>query len=205
MSLDAVRAASRVVGRRTTLRCLAIGVGASLLAACKGKSKGVGKHSGTGHGTSRRNGGFGSPSPTSTVAGRAFAAFVRGKWRVTSTMPGASGKSYTYTVTVGDGTWNMDSGGGAGAKGAWALQGGRLALRVPERLSESGELHDAAAENVPATVGDSVSLGLPWQPPGESGTGSGQRLEVDYNKQAGVRIRHFDASGSMTVHQCARV
>ncbi|AYN40807.1 hypothetical protein D9753_20125 [Streptomyces dangxiongensis] len=86
MGLDSVRAASRVVGRRTTLRYLAAGVGASLLAACKGNGTG-----------------------------------------------GSSGES-----------------------------------------------------------------------PGESDTGSGERLEVEYTKQAGVRIRHTETSGSMTVHHCVR-
>ncbi|MFI9806401.1 hypothetical protein ACIHEJ_18955 [Streptomyces sp. NPDC052301] len=192
MSIDAVRAASRVVGRRTTLRYLAVGVGASLLAACKGKSGSDGST------------GSGGPSATAGVTGKAFAAFVRGSWKVTSQPPGASAEAYTYTVTIGDGTWAMEA-GGRSPKGTWSLQGGRLALRVPERLDpDSEEMDDAAAENVPATVGDSVSVGLPWQPPGTSGTGSGERLEADYTKQAGLRIRHFDANGSMTTHHCVR-
>ncbi|MFJ9867447.1 hypothetical protein [Streptomyces sp. NPDC101165] len=194
MSMDAVRAASQMVGRRTTLRYLAIGVGASLLAACKGNDK-----------AADDNKGGDNSSGVSGVTGRAFASFVHGSWKVTSQSPGASGETHTYSAIVDDGVFTLDFGGGKTAKGTWSLQGGRLALRAPERLGDdSGELHDAAAENVPATVGDTVSVGLPWQPPGESGTGSGQRLEVDYNKKAGVRIRHFDASGSMTIHQCIR-
>lgn len=140
---------------------------------------------------------------TPGVTGKAFAAFVRGSWKVTSEMPG--GDTFSYTMTVDDGVWTMDAGGGRTTKGTWSLQNGRLALRVPERLGDSdSELEDAAAENVPASVGDSVSLGLPWQPPGEPDTGSGERLEVDYNRKAGVRIRHTEPSGSMTVHHCVR-
>ncbi|MFF5534113.1 hypothetical protein ACFY71_16745 [Streptomyces cinerochromogenes] len=200
MSLDAVRAASRLVGRRTTLRYLAIGVGASLLAACKGNGddKGHGRTKGTGG----QDGD--APSGTTGVTGRAFAAFVRGSWKVTSQPPGASAEAYTFTLTVGDGTWTMDA-GGRSPKGTWALQDGRLVLRMPERLDpDSSDTDEAAASNVPGTVGDSVSVMLPWQPPGASGTASGERLEVDYNEKAGVRVRHVDAHGSMTVHHCVR-
>ncbi|MEU6593772.1 hypothetical protein ABZ923_31925 [Streptomyces sp. NPDC046881] len=199
MGLDSMRAVSQVVGRRTTLRYLAVGVGASLLAACKGNDDGK---RGTG-GRTEGEGGSGGASPAPGVTGKAFAAFVRGSWKVTSEMPG--GDTYTYTVTVADGVWTMDLGGGRSAKGTWALSNGRLALQVPEKLGETdSDLQAAGAENVPASVGDSVSLGLPWQPPGASGTGSGERLEVEYNKKAGMRIRHTEQSGSMTVHHCVR-
>ncbi|QTD99148.1 hypothetical protein S1361_17490 [Streptomyces cyanogenus] len=197
MGLDSVRAVSQVVGRRTTLRYLAVGVGASLLAACKGNDDGKG-------GTTEGEGGSGGTSPAPGVTGKAFAAFVRGSWKVTSEMPG--GDTYTYSVTVTDGVWTMDLGEGKSAKGTWALGNGRLALQVPERLGDTGaDLQNAGAENVPASVGDSVSLGLPWQPPGASGTGAGERLEVEYDKKAGMRIRHTEQSGSMTVHHCVRV
>ncbi|UFR03933.1 hypothetical protein KBP30_23385 [Streptomyces sp. Go40/10] len=202
MSLDGVRAASRLVGRRTTLRYLAIGVGASLLAACTGNG-----NDDQGHGKAKGGGSKdgGSPSGATGVTGRAFAAFVRGSWKVTSQPPGASAEPFTFTITIGDGTWAMDA-EGRSPKGTWALQDGRLALRLPERLDpDSSDTEEAAAANVPATVGDSVSLMLPWQPPGGSGTASGERLDVEYTKQAGLRIRHFDAHGSMTVHHCVRV
>jgi hypothetical protein len=190
-----------VVGRRTTLRYLAVGVGASLLAACKGNDDGNRKSEGSGNGGGKD--GSGGTPVTPGVTGRAFAAFVRGSWKVTSEMPG--GDTFTYTMTVDDGVWTMDAGGGRSTKGTWSLQNGRLALRVPERLGDAdSDPEDAAAENVPASVGDSVSLGLPWQPPGASGTGSGERLEVEYNKKAGLRIRHTEPSGSMTVHHCVR-
>ncbi|GHI06981.1 hypothetical protein Scel_53020 [Streptomyces cellostaticus] len=80
-----------------------------------------------------------------------------------------------------------------------------MALRAPEHMGDSsGELADAAAENVPSKVGDSVSRLLPWQPPGLTGSDSGQQLDVNYTKKSGVlRIRHMEASG-MTVHTCTR-
>ena len=195
MSLDAVRTVTRVVGRRTSLRYLAVGVGASLLAACKGSGETKGNGSG--------GEGGGGNSGTNGVASKALTAFVRGSWKITTDT--TDGKTVAYSATVDDGTWTLDFGGGKTQKGTWALQGGRLGLRVPEHLgSDSSELADAAAENVPATVGDSVSLLLPWQPPGLSGTGDGQRLDVNYTKKSGVlRIRHIEASG-MTVHTCTK-
>ena len=201
-----VRAVSRAVGRRTTLRYLAIGVGASLLAACKGNDKGNDKgKGGADDGSSGGGGGQASPTVTTGPTGRALAAFVRGKWKITSEMPGR--ETFTYAATVDDGVWTLDFGGGKTSNGTWALQGGRLALKVPEDLgsADSDELTDAAAENVPASVGDSASLFLPWQPPGHPDTSDGQRLDVNYSGKGGVlRIRHIEASGSMTVHTCAR-
>ncbi|MEV5311186.1 lipocalin family protein [Streptomyces sp. NPDC052610] len=222
MSLDVLRAMSRMVGRRTALRYLAVGVGASLLAACKGdgdkKSGGGTKNDGgtTGGdgqdgGGGQGGGGTGSGSGgTKGVAGNTLAAFVRGTWKITTET--TDGETFSYSATVRDGAWTLDFGGGKAEQGTWALQGGRLVLGVSddfgsgEGAGEPGEPTDeAAAENVPATVGDSVSLFLPWQPPGMPGTGDGQQLDVNYTKQSGVlRIRHIEPSG-MTVHTCTRV
>jgi hypothetical protein len=219
MSLDALRAMSRMVGRRTALRYLAVGVGASLLAACKGdgerKSGGGAKDDGEttggdGQGGSGSGGSSGTGSGnggTKGVAGNTLAAFVRGSWKITTET--TDGESFSYSATVEDGAWTLDFGGGTAEQGTWALRGGRLVLGVSERFGRgegAGEPTDeAAAENVPATVGDSVSLFLPWQPPGMPGTGDGQQLDVNYAKQTGVlRIRHIEPSG-MTVHTCTRV
>jgi hypothetical protein len=203
MNMRDIRAVTRVVGRRTTLRYLAIGVGASLLAACGQKDDNNGAKGGSASGGGGGTPSASSPSASPGVTGRAFAAFVNGAWKVRSETAG--GDSGTYTVTVSDGIWNLNWGGGDTWRGTWAMQGGRLALRVPESKSAPEELADAAADNVPASVGDSVSLLLPWQPPGESDTSGGQRLDVNYTGKSGVlRIRHFDRSGSMTVHTCTR-
>ncbi|MET8244026.1 hypothetical protein ABZV31_06080 [Streptomyces sp. NPDC005202] len=119
------------------------------------------------------------------MTGRAFAAFVRGKWKVESET--TNGETGTYAVTVADGVWTLDWGGGGNTwGGTWATQGGRLALRVPESKSSPEELTDAAAENVPASVGDSVSLFLPWQPPGQADTSDGQRLDANYTSKGGA-------------------
>ncbi|MGW1889095.1 hypothetical protein ACWCP6_02390 [Streptomyces sp. NPDC002004] len=183
------RAVARVVGRRTALRCLAAGVGASLLAACAGKGGGE-----------KGEGGEGAASgPT----GKAFAAFVRGTWRVDSTS--TRGEKATGIAVVEDGTWSMTYAGLDSMRGTWSLRGGRLALRAPESPRDPEDLADAAATQVPATVGDSVSVVLPWQPPGAPGAGDGQKLDVAYNAKEGVlRIRHIEASGSMTIHSCTR-
>ncbi|OQR61681.1 hypothetical protein B6E66_23235, partial [Streptomyces maremycinicus] len=129
MSVRDIRAAARAVGRRTALRYLAIGVGASLLAACKaGNSEQEDSRD-------QIDGG------TSGPAGKAFAAFVRGKWNVESTSVG--GEKGTYTVTVDDGVWTIDWPGQDPWRGTWALQGGRLALQVPESPSSPDDLTDA--------------------------------------------------------------
>jgi hypothetical protein len=206
VNMSDVRAVTRVVGRRTTLRYLAIGVGASLLAACRGKDDKNGAKGGGGGSSSGGGGGTPStsgPSASPGVTGRAFAAFVTGTWKVRSETAG--GDSGTLTATVSDGVWNLNWGGGETWRGTWAMRGGRLGLRVPESKSDPEELTDAAADNVPASVGDSVSLLLPWQPPGQSDTSGGERLDVNYTGKSGVlRIRHFDRSGSVTVHTCTR-
>ncbi|MGW2492206.1 hypothetical protein ACWCV9_34025 [Streptomyces sp. NPDC001606] len=202
MSIQAWRAASRLVGRRTALRLLAVGVGGSVLAACKSSTSHSG---GKGKKTSKTKWGShhthtSSPSPASGVTGRAFASFVRGTWKVTTQAPHES--PFSYTMTIADGTWALNGHGGS-EKGTWTLQGGRLQIGVPKDMGGTAG-PTAAAENVPARVADSVSLSLPWQPPGESGTASGQRLDVQYTRQSGLRIRHFDAGGSMTVHHAVR-
>ncbi|MEW9556414.1 hypothetical protein [Nonomuraea sp. NPDC050783] len=61
----------------------------------------------------------------------AFAAFIRGKWKIESTTPGAD--TGTGTATIDDGTWFIDWSGQDTWSGTWSLQGDRLALRVPER------------------------------------------------------------------------
>jgi hypothetical protein len=210
VSFEALRAASRLVGRRTALRCLAVGVGASLLAACKGGDESKpGKRDGgsdaAGGGGDHGTGGSGGTG-TGGVAAQSFAAFVRGSWKITS--ESTNEERFTYTATVGDGVWTLDFGQGATERGTWALQGGRLVLGVPERFAggdlADGQTEEAAAENVPATVGDSVSLFLPWQAPGLAGLDDEQRLDVNYDKKSGVlRIRHIEPGG-MTTHTCTR-
>lgn len=224
MSFAALRAASRLVGRRTALRCLAVGVGASLLAACKGGDEAEpGKKNGEsatagdggGHGTGGNgegdhtsgsgNGGSGGTG-TGGVAAQSFAAFVRGTWKITSET--TNEERFSYTATVGDGVWTLDFGQGVAERGTWTLRGGRLVLDVPERFAggdlADGQTEEAAAENVPATVGDSVSLFLPWQAPGLAGLDDEQRLDVNYDKKSGVlRIRHIEPGG-MTTHTCTR-
>ncbi|MCF1594596.1 hypothetical protein [Streptomyces muensis] len=115
--------------------------------------------------------------------------------------------SFSCTATIDDGTWTLDFGDGKTTRGTWALQGGRLALQVPEDLGGGGpgDMEEAAAENVPASVGDSLSLFLPWQPPGFPGVSDDQRLDVNYSGKNGVlRIRHMESSG-MTIHTCTRL
>ncbi|MEV6331608.1 hypothetical protein [Streptomyces sp. NPDC051909] len=204
-----IRAVTRVVGRRTALRYLAIGAGASLLAACGTGNGGGGKSkSGDGSGSTGGTGGTGGgqPKPKPTVAERALTAFVSGKWSITSQIAGDE-KPVTYTANITDGWWTLEFGEGQTSNSMWDISGGRLSVQVPEKLGsgEDGDVEEAAASNVPATVGDAFSLVLPWQPPGASGTGGGEKLSVDYSAKTGtLRIRHIDGS-SVSTHTCTRV
>lgn len=189
MSMRDVRTVTRVVGRRTAMRYLALGVGASLIAACKGGS-------GT-DGANGITGGDGQP----TVTGRAFAAFMRGRWSVTSEI--GNEDPAAFTAVIDDGVWSLES-GGQSTKGTWSLSGGRLSLQVPEHLGSienPGDLEEAAATNVPAAIGDSLSVSLPWQPPGSSSS-SGETLSVDYAGNT-LRIRHIEGD-NMNTFTCIR-
>ncbi|MFI8829173.1 lipocalin family protein [Streptomyces sp. NPDC053431] len=185
MSLRDVRAVTRVVGRRTALRYLALGVGASLVAACKSESTTDGPNGITG----------GQPAPT--VTGRALAAFMRGTWSVTAEI--GNEDPATFTAVIDDGVWTLNFGEGQSSKGTWALSGGRLSLQVPERIGseDQGDMEEAAATNLPASFGDSLSLLLPWQPPGASGSSGGENLSVDYANNV-LRVRHIEGDNTNT-------
>ncbi|MFE5296534.1 hypothetical protein [Streptomyces sp. NPDC056632] len=187
MSLRDVRAVTRVVGRRTALRYLALGVGASLVAACKSESTTDGPNGITG----------GQPNPAPTVTGRALAAFMRGRWTVMAEI--GNEDPATLTAVIDDGTWSLESGDGQSSKGTWSLAGGRLSLQVPERLgsADQGDMEEAAATNLPASFGDSLSLILPWQPPGSSGSSGGENLSVDYAGNV-LRVRHIEGDNTNT-------
>ena len=173
MGIRDVRAVAQVVGRRTALRYLAIGVGASVLSACSG-----------------------SPSSPS---GQAFAAFVRGTWKIEVTTD--RGKKVNGTAEIADGTWKIDweaGGQHAPQSGSWTLSGANLAITLPS----GGASETATASNVPADVQNNLSVSLPWQPPEES-AGSGERLAVDYANN-NLRIVHINAHGDRTTTSCAR-
>ncbi|WP_190122749.1 hypothetical protein [Streptomyces inusitatus] len=181
---------SRAVGRRTALRYLAVGVGASLLTACGGGGGG--------------GGGDASPTPTESVAGQALAAFLRGGWKVAVGDPGE--ETRTFSATVEGTSWTLDFGEHGTLAGTWSLQGGRLNLHHPESLNPGGsqEMTDSSAENLPATVDGSVALSLPWKPPPGSFDTGDQRLDVKYDKKSGtLRIVHVDGA-SKTHLVCTR-
>ncbi|MFI1362948.1 hypothetical protein [Streptomyces griseochromogenes] len=77
---------------------------------------------------------------------------------------------------------------------------------MPEDFAGGGSgQHTASAADVPAAVGDHVSLVLPWQPPGMTAGASGEHLEVNYIEHTGVlEIRHVEDNGGTTVHLCRR-
>ncbi|MEU9146270.1 hypothetical protein [Streptomyces sp. NPDC048349] len=202
--------ATQMIGRRNALRYLAIGVGASLVAACGGKGKGAPSV------TASEGGGGSSGAPTPTVApassgpiARAFDAFIGGTWKLESTTPGNKTVRGTATVTAPPGgnggftiVWDAD-GTSVTWDGQWMLRGGHLSYQVFEGGKELKKLSGGEALTVPATVEDTVSLALPWQPPGSHGMVDGQQLNVTYKNNV-LRIVHNDGHNSESVHVCTR-
>ncbi|MFI6108435.1 hypothetical protein [Streptomyces sp. NPDC051310] len=194
---------TRVVGRRTTLRYLAVGLGASLLAACGKPADGTDTGTGTGTG----GGGGGAASGSGSGSGpveQAFSAFVRGTWKVV-VEPAGNGTAAVLTAEITASSWTLTVGRQQGAPwgGQWALMGDTLAIHGPESPQDPDELVRVAALGVPARVGRSESLVLPWQPPGDTSSETGQNLQVEYAKGT-LRIAHVEGD-SRTVFTCTRM
>ncbi|WP_218783446.1 hypothetical protein, partial [Streptomyces sp. BR123] len=149
-----------------------------------------------------------SPAPAATgVVGRAFAEFVKGAWTIRSTLPGGGigGRKDTGRASVReDGTWTIVWSGIAGTwTGRWSMHRGRLDLQVltgPKELTDP-DVSTSSADKVPETVKDNLGIMLPWFPMGAQDVFG--RLEVAYNG-TDLRIRHFDMSGTMSIHMCNR-
>ncbi|MFD5507479.1 hypothetical protein ACFWIB_06850 [Streptomyces sp. NPDC127051] len=204
MTVREIRAAVQVIGRRNALRYLAIGVGASLVAACGGKGKDPLP------GTPAASGGAASPSPAPASSGplaRAFDAFIKGDWNLESTTP--NGKTVKGKATVnadggGNSGWSIAWTDGPSWTGGWLLRGGHLVLDVYEAPKASlSRLTGGQALTVPNEVGDNVSLTLPWKPPGHNDTSDGQVLKVTYKNNV-LRIVHSEGGHSESVHVCTR-
>ncbi|MFE6845682.1 hypothetical protein [Streptomyces sp. NPDC057686] len=218
-----IRAAAQMIGRRNALRYLAIGAGASLVAACGGKDKtpasGGGavaassaqaSASGTAGGGAASSAAPTSATPTaSRVLTRAFDAFIKGDWHLESTTP--NGETVKGTATV-----NADGGGNSGWTitwtsgpepitwhGGWLHRGGHLVLDVYEAPKGVSRLTGGQALTVPKEVGENVSLTFPWQPPGHKDTSDGQVLKVTYKNNV-LRIVHSEGGHSESVHVCTR-
>ncbi|MEV7511781.1 hypothetical protein AB0O57_27890 [Streptomyces sp. NPDC091201] len=217
MTTGNIRAAARIVGRRTALRYLAIGAGAAFLAACTGKDKPSVQPSVASPPPGAPSPAVsGSAAPTSTapsktpvgqaVIERAMEAFLTGTWNVRTTMPGGQtiqGRATVQGQQEANGTWTIAWDGGPGTwKGGFVLRGGRLMMQVFEG-PKKGAKGAASAHDVPGKVGDGFDLTLPWQPPEKAGTGDGERLTVGYSRNT-LTIRHVDASGSTTTHTATR-
>ncbi|MFJ9776747.1 hypothetical protein ACIRVF_36865 [Kitasatospora sp. NPDC101157] len=230
MSIRHLNATARVIGRRNALRYLAIGAGSALVAACSGSSGAGGGNDQAAPpaGTATAATASASASATATatatttatatappgdtakptVADRAFDAFARGSWNLRSTT--SRGEAMTGKVTVqtdggGNGGWTIAWDGPGDKAATWngnfLLRGGHLSLNIvdgPEKMT-----HERAPEalNVPATVGGSVRLTLPWQPPGSADSKS-ENLAVTYDGTT-LTIVHT-AGSSRTTHTCTR-
>ncbi|WP_405678807.1 hypothetical protein OG239_26905 [Streptomyces sp. NBC_00868] len=227
MTVREIRAAARLIGRRNALRYLAIGVGASVLAACagEGKDKAATPAPGAPGTDAPASGASGTtapgtadpaaptpaasqaPTPAPTVAGRAFDAFIKGSWTIESTTPGGHAGRGKATVNAdggGNGGWSIEWEGAAGTwRGGFLLRGGHLVLDVYEAPKGVQRLTGGEALTVPATVGETASLTFPWKPPGHRNTNDGQKLSVEYAKNT-LTIRHIETSGSTTTHVCTR-
>lgn len=227
--IQQIRAATRLIGRRTTLRYLALGAASALVAACTGESgksaPGGGKRSGTAAPSGANST---SPSPSSSAASagstpdtaspeatttgvmsRAFDAFVKGGWTVESTTPGGEtvrGKATVMADGGGNGGFTLVWEGTSGQvtwSGSWLLRGGHLRIDVFDAPEDLDKLTGGEALTVPEEVGEGTSLLLPWQPPGHSGTSDGQYLKVTYKNDV-LRIVHSERGESESVHVCTR-
>ncbi|WP_369778087.1 hypothetical protein [Streptomyces sp. R33] len=224
MTVREIRAAAQMIGRRNALRYLAIGVGASLVAACGGKDKAPAAGGGAAAASSAQasasastagGGAASSAAPTpaaptaSSVVTRAFDAFIKGDWHIESTTPNGE-------TVKGTGTVNADGGGNSGWTitwtsgpepvtwhGGWLHRGGHLVLDVYEAPKGVSRLTGGQALTVPKEVGDNVSLTFPWQPPGHKDTSDGQVLKVTYKNNV-LRIVHSEGGHSESVHVCTR-
>ncbi|MEU7555202.1 hypothetical protein AB0B01_23155 [Streptomyces sp. NPDC044571] len=231
MTVGEIRAAARIIGRRNALRYLAIGVGASLLAACgPGKDQAATPPSGSGgapgpSGSPTTGGPSGatatatastgaasteaSEPATSGLAARAFDAFVKGKWNLESTTP--NGKTVKGTATVmadggGNGGFTITwTGGGSPVtwSGGWLLRGGHLNLDVYDAPGGVQRLTGGEALTVPKEAGEGLSLTFPWKPPGARDTSEGEVLKVTYRNNV-LRIVHSENGHSESVHVCTR-
>ncbi|MFK0049836.1 hypothetical protein ACIQU4_38170 [Streptomyces sp. NPDC090741] len=198
-----IRAAAQMIGRRNALRYLAIGVGASLVAACGGKGKAAPASESTASG---------APAPAPASSGplaRAFDAFIKGDWNLESTTP--NGKTVKGRATVnadggGNSAWTITWTSGPAPvtwTGGWLLRGGHLVLDVYEAPKGVSRLTGGEALTVPGEVGENVSLTFPWKPPGHKDTSDGQVLKVTYKNNV-VRIVHSEGGHSESVHVCTR-
>ncbi|MEV0414003.1 hypothetical protein AB0I68_25125 [Streptomyces sp. NPDC050448] len=217
-----------MIGRRNALRYLAIGVGASLVAACGGKGKdplpgtpsapadpaaGGAAASSSAPVPGSAGGGAASSAapapPASGLVARAFDAFIKGDWNLESTTP--RGETVKGKATV-----NADGGGNSGWTitwtsgpapvtwtGGWMLRGGHLVLDVYQAPKGVSRLTGGEALTVPKEVGDDVSLTFPWKPPGHKDTSDGQVLKVTYKNNV-LRIVHSEGGHSESVHVCTR-
>ncbi len=210
-----------MIGRRNALRYLAIGVGASLVAACGGKAKapaaspsapasGPASASASGPAGGTAASSAAAPAPTApSVVTRAFDAFIKGDWHLESTTP--NGETVKGTATV-----NADGGGNSARTitwtsgpepvtwhGGWLHRGGHLVLDVYEGPKGVSRLTGGQALTVPKEVGENVSLTFPWQPPGHKDTSDGQVLKVTYKNKV-LRIVHSEGGHSESVHVCTR-
>lgn len=221
MTVNGMRAAARIIGRRNALRYLALGAGSALLAACTGKESPAAPAAPSPSGTpspspssspssspSTAPSATASASPAATgVAGRAFAEFVKGTWAVRSTLPGPDGgrKSDGRATVAADGTWSIVWTGDTTAtwNGHWSHRRGRLEIQVVNGPKGDGEGTDVSfAEKVPDGMEGQDSAILPWYPLGANDMSG--RLEAAYNGKE-LRIRHLPLNGTMAIHVCSRV
>lgn len=118
------RAVSTVIGRRSTLKYLGLGLLAAATAACSPKSDP--EPAGTA-GAARSDG---TAAARPTVTALAVAAFAKGTWKVTSTVTrGPKADVASAELTVGDGTWSAGPGlcfDTFGVGGEYTLAGGDL-------------------------------------------------------------------------------
>jgi hypothetical protein len=172
---EAQRLAS-VLGRRSALKYVGLGLAATVLGACggeKGRSK---------------NGSKGG----SGVAGNTVEAFAKGKWKL-------SAGGARCTLTVGDGRWEIGEGTPAPGeehgpltrelKGTYTLSGRVLEVSAAE---EGRSADRRVAEPLPSQVSDAESLTVRWNFDGSRSqvpvTWDGKKLVVVFDNHDGPLV-----------------
>jgi len=151
---------TRIIGRRTTLKYLVIGLAGSFVAACGGRLSSPGT---TGRATA-------AAAQARTPVAVAFASFVQGSWQgtVTAAYSGQAPRRQAASLMVRPDSWSLlwhndqasnDPNGDIMYVGTWSYESGRLT--VGNSLDGDGNVTDSGA-GVPASIATGLFANVDW-------------------------------------------
>lgn len=184
---------SRIVGRRTTLKYLAIGLAGSFVAACDGRSASPGT---TGQATA-------AGGQARTPVAVAFANFVQRSWRVAFTTTNPPGQQAAGSLVVRPDSWSLlwdnehyqgDQGGDIMNRGTWSQESGHLTVRAIFHRGKDLSVSPAFGAVVPASIATGLFASVDWNP----GTRDHLPLQFTYTDPT-VKIVAKDGNGTLTI------